>query len=169
MTADILWQIYYGGYITADTLRHIYIRRGQHGLRAFRGPAAYPQNPFFPSIRGGFPSPYPSTAPARPVRGLVLRQAIGARRRVGGETGRLGPGLRVSVHQRTLHVQRRAGSVTAGGGTDRRPHPWRGNEPLPPRPHDTFSTARIAATLPASHVRGIHPLCRRRMPGRPLP
>ena len=39
---------------------HEYIRRGQHGLRACRGRAANPQNPFSPSIRGGFPSPYPS-------------------------------------------------------------------------------------------------------------
>ena len=42
---------------------HIYIRRGQHGLRACRGRAAKPQNPFFPSVRGGFPSPYPSRGP----------------------------------------------------------------------------------------------------------
>ena len=40
--------------------------RGEHGLRACRCWAATPQNPFFPSIRNGFPSSYPShrTGPA---------------------------------------------------------------------------------------------------------
>ena len=51
---------------------HIYtykhIRRGQHGLRACRCLAVNPQNLFFQSIRGGFPSPCPSQRPGQARR-----------------------------------------------------------------------------------------------------
>ena len=69
------------------TYIYIYISRGQHGLRACRCRTTNPQNPFFPSIRERFPSPYlegfppltPPTALARPfVSGKVSPPGSGS-------------------------------------------------------------------------------------------